>query len=364
MNSPYLYVRTLRQVDFSVFNVQDGQKTYYDSQFGRSVPYSSGQQTKRSILELLSAELGAAPAPTTFVLRVSKPGKDGKRSLGEGEPLSACDPTYPDQLLGGYMRAGKGGGERTVKRRSPLSISAMRLLHPLLGGIAKENITFDRSDKPHDTIIRVLDENERVMSEEEVLALLGDKDRSLYRKWIPENARATGLYVHDVAIDLRTLFCVTTNQFEPELSREMVGKLRDNGWADAQNAFGQCLVCPAAQREDMARALAKALLNWRIYTNQARTFSPMPMLAVAVSANANVIANAIRAQLSEDNERKAVPIVEDLPGARLFVSPAAEGYVRTQLASPAALEAAEAHIAEVLLAYPYESQPLAARPAA
>ena len=38
----------------------------------------------------------------------------------------------------------------TVKRRSPLSISAMRPLHPLLGGLEreKENISFDRTSHP------------------------------------------------------------------------------------------------------------------------------------------------------------------------------------------------------------------------
>lgn len=33
-----------------MFCVEDGQKTYYDPQFGRNLPYSSGQQVKRSVL--------------------------------------------------------------------------------------------------------------------------------------------------------------------------------------------------------------------------------------------------------------------------------------------------------------------------
>lgn len=41
---------------------------------------------------------------------------------------------------------------------------------------------------------------------------------NLYRKWIPDNTRATGLFVYDVAIDLRRLFCVPTNQLEPEIT--------------------------------------------------------------------------------------------------------------------------------------------------
>jgi len=62
------------------------------------------------------------------------------------------------------MRAGDG---ITVKRRSPLSISAMRPLHPLLAGVDKENLTFDRSDKPdrHPVNVRMGD---KLLTDEEI----------------------------------------------------------------------------------------------------------------------------------------------------------------------------------------------------
>ena len=123
---PYIYLRGLRHIDLSVFCVESGQKSYWDPVFKVQVPFSSGQQVKRSILDTINSELLVDPSSVTFVFDVNNKG-----ALGEGEVLSLCDPQYYDQLLGGWMKAAKGGKERTLKRRSPFSISAMRLLHPL-----------------------------------------------------------------------------------------------------------------------------------------------------------------------------------------------------------------------------------------
>ena len=65
------------------------------------------------------------------------------------------------------------------------------------------------------------------MSEKDIKKLLDGTDRSLYRKWIPYNKRATGLFVYDVAIDLRTLFCISMNPFEPEVKDEVAVELRE-----------------------------------------------------------------------------------------------------------------------------------------
>ena len=77
-------------------------------------------------------------------------------------------------------------------------------------------------------------------TEEQIEAMLSGTDRSLLRKWIPDNYRATGLFVYDIAIDLRTLFCVSTNQFEPEISKEMIASLEEKGWIKSKNVFGEC----------------------------------------------------------------------------------------------------------------------------
>ena len=347
----FIYLRGLKHAENAVFCVEKGQKSYYDPQFGYQVPYSSGQQVKRSILSTLTEELGVEPAPTTFVFDVKE------KSLGEGEVLSICDPTYPDQLLGGWMRAVKEGKERTVKRRSPLSISSMHPLHPLLVSKSKEDITFDRSDKPEIHKVKVRDAQGNELSEEQIEAMLSGTDRSLFRKWIPDNYRANGLFIYDIAIDLRTLFCVSTNQYEPELSKEMIAQLEEKGWKRSKNVFGECLVLPKEEREKIIPALAKALINWRITSNQARTFSIMETLAVAISDNANTLAGAIRAKLIEDgNKPKAKPIVDETAGAELFVTLPCSSYIVTENESAYALQKAEERLIQLMKEFDYENQ--------
>jgi hypothetical protein len=351
--NPFIYLRGLRRADHTVFVVQDGQKTYRDPMYPRiSLPYSSGQQVKRSIIESIIAELGEQQSETTFVFNVNS-----QNQLGEGEVLSICDPTFADQLLGGWM-AVQGGAGRNIKRRSPLSISAMRPLHPLLASANdKETITFDRSDKPEIPKVIVKSVNGDIMTDEQVAEFLEGTNKSLRRKWIPDNRRATGLFVFDVAIDLRTLFSVSTNEFEPELSKATKEKLISDGWIESKNAFGACLVCPEDRRKQIIPALAKALINWRITTNQARTYSPQETLALAISENANRLAGTIRAKLIEDEENRAKPIVdENIPGANVFVTLSGAGYVQVHSETYDALDRAEAKLIEILMEYSYESQ--------
>ena len=71
--------------------------------------YSSGQQVKRSVIEALELPFAAI----TFNWEIDKQGKAGMK-----EPHSPCDPSFPDQLLGGYMKA--QSDSYTVKRRSPI----------------------------------------------------------------------------------------------------------------------------------------------------------------------------------------------------------------------------------------------------
>ncbi len=346
-----IYIRTLKRAEHTVFCVADGQKTYFDPQFRVAVPYSSGQQVKRSLIDALTNAINEVPAPTTFLFDVDKDGK-----MKEGEVYATCDPSSADQLFGGWMKAGKGGVERTIKRRSPLSISAMRGLHPLLAGTPTENISFDRSDRPNNAVI-VRNEKGEVLSDEQIAELLVGKDRSLSRKWIPDNKRANGLFVQDMAIDLRRLFCVVQNPLEPEITKETEQKLIENGWKETETVFGKCLVAPKSVREKLIPALAYAIVNWTITSNQSRTFSLMETLAVAISDNANKIANSIRAKLHEEDDRKAVPIVEEeLLGVESYVTLAASGYIRTKKESADALEKAQQRLVDLMMAFDYENQ--------
>lgn len=346
---PYIYLRALKHVEHTVFCVSEGQKKYYDSQFNRPVAYSSGQQVKRSILQELTDLMGVQMAPVTFNYNIN-----AKKELENKEPWSPCDPTYVDQLLGGWMRAGDGP---TKKRRSPLSISAMHPLHPLLAGIEKENLTFDRSDRPEQHPVNVRLGN-KLLSEDEIEKFLNENNRTLPRRnWIPDNDRTTGLFVYDVAIDLRTLFCVSTNQHEPEITPEMIESLKAKGWKESENIFGKCLVLPQEQRKKIIPALAKALLNWRITSNQTRTFSLMETLAVAISDNANTLSAAIRAKLVDDTDKpKAKPVLDATVGADVFVTLPCAGYVQTELESVDALQKAEEKLIKLLSAFDYEHQ--------
>jgi len=346
-----IYVRTLKRADHTVFCVADGQKTYFEPQFNRVIPYSSGQQIKRSIMDRLSIELNEIPAPVTFLSDVTK-----KNEITEGEVFGTCDPSHFDQLLGGWMKAIKGGKEKTVKRRSPFSISAMRALHPLLAGINKENITFDRSGRSNNKVI-VRDSDGNNLSEDDIKKMLEDKDRSLVRKWIPDNKRVTGLFVQDIAIDLRRLFCVSLDIYEPEISQPTEEKLKKNGWIQTKNIFGDCLLAPFEMREKLVPAIAKAILNWQITSNQSRTFSLMETLAVAVSDNANKIASSIRGKLSEEHEKRSVPVIEEqLGGVDMFITLSADGYVITKSEKAEALELAEKNIVERMKNFDYEKQ--------
>lgn len=349
----FIYLRGLKHAAFTVFCVENGQKFYYDPQFNVKVPFSSGQQVKRSVLEKLNDILGVQPSPTEFYFDVDKKG-----ALKEGEVLSSCNPHYVDQLLGGWMRTPKGGKEKAVKRRSPLSISAMTPLHPLLSGLPKENISFDRSDRPNAHKVVVRDANGNVLTDEQVCNFLDGNDRSLYRKWIPDNNRATGLFVYDVAIDLRRLFCVSTNQFEPEITADMVESLKADGWIVVNTAFGECLLMPKEQREQLVPAIADALLDWQITSNQARTFSLMETLAVAISDNANTLAAAIRAKLIDDNESKpkARPIIDENAGAKTFIALPCANYTVTETESADALVRARQELIDRMMAFDYENQ--------
>lgn len=353
--NPFIYLRALRYVEHSVFSVADGQKFYRDPLFGNKSAYSSGQQVKRSILDSMTSSLNVPFASITFNWTINKENK-----AEQGEAWSVCDPSFPDQLIGGYMKAEKDTA--TVKRRSPLSISAMRPLHPLLGGLENEGeaMSFDRSstaDRHKVNVFKEVDGKREKMSAEELENWLTSTRRSLPpKKWIEPQKRASGLFVYDVAIDLRTLFCVSVNQMEPELYPETIEKLKAAGWIESENIFGRCLSCPQQERNRIISALADALLNWRITSNQARTFSLMETLAVAISSNANQVAYAIRAELDTELERKANPIIDETSTAKIFLTPSISGFIKGTSGNAKALDDAATYLAEQMSVFPYEKQ--------
>ncbi|MDT7858118.1 hypothetical protein RQM47_15835 [Rubrivirga sp. S365] len=350
-----LYVRGLRQVEHTVFAVADGQKTYRDPLAnGREMAYASGQQVKRSLLDTFADEIGEARAPVTFYKVLSK------GALKDGEPHSACDPSYPDQLIGGWMRAEKrseSSDSRRVRRRAPLSVSAFRPVSPHLARVnTEEALTFDRRDSdPATNKVVVRDAKGNVVSDEALAEFLDENDRELTRlNYLAPQKRAYGLYVYDVAVDMRRLFSVSTADEDPELDAATIEKLRGEGWTEV----GHTLVAPEAERERIVPALAYALLHWSITSNQARTFSPMPPLAVALADRADKIATAIRADLDPEAglSRPSATVVLDSVGEdSLFVTPVARGVLRGVDASANAMDQAQAEIERRLRVYDYEA---------
>jgi hypothetical protein len=351
--NPFIYLRGLRYVEHTVFAVNDGQKYFVDPQFGKRIAYSSGQQVKRSILESLDLPIAAI----TFNWEIDK--KDQKAS--QKEPHSPCDPSYPDQLLGGYMKAESGA--LTVKRRSPLSISAMTPLHPLLGGIEypTENLSFDRTSHPevHKVNVYWKDGSKRTkLTDDELEKWLTDNKRSLpNRAFIQDETRVSGLYTYDVAIDLRRLFCVSTNKLEPELFPNSENELKEKGWIETKNIFGKCLLCPEDKRNEIIDRLCKSLIDWRITSNQARAFSLMETRAIAIGKDANQIAYSIRGELSEDTERPtAVPRIDHNAAVDLFLTPTISASIAGESGDAKALENAKAKLKEMILDFPFEKQ--------
>ncbi len=188
--------------------------------------------------------------------------------------------------------------------------------------------------------------------------MLDGSNRSLRRKWIQGNKRTSVLFIYDIALDLRTLFCVSLNHLEPELSEETIKELRKAGWSESENTFGKCLLAPEERRKQLIPALANAIINWRILTNQSRTYSPMEVLAVSISQNANKITQTIRAKLIEESEKPiAKPVIDDtIPDSNIFVTLSGGGYFSTNIESIDALEKAEEKLIKLMEKFPYENQ--------
>jgi hypothetical protein len=141
------------------------------------------------------------------------------------------------------------------------------------------------------------------------------------------------------------------------MAEATIEKLRSEGWVESENVFGKCLVAPKALREKWISGLAKAIINWRITSNQSRTFSLMDTLAISISYNANKIGGSIRAKLSEEDSRKADPIIdENLDGVDTFITLQAGGYLHTKGETADALEEAEQFLIDKMVAFDYENQ--------
>jgi hypothetical protein len=159
-----------------------------------------------------------------------------------------------------------------------------------------------------------------------------------------------------MAIDLRTLFCVSVNQMEPEVYPETLEKLKARGWLETVNVFGRCVVCPEPDRKRIIESLSDALLNWRITSNQSRTFSLMETLAVAISSNANQIAYAIRAELDTESEYKARPVIDETAHAKIYLTPTISAFIKGSSGNAMAIDDATSYLIKQIESFPFEKQ--------
>lgn len=362
MKNDYLIVRTLRKVEFTVFCVDADQKQYYDKQFGVKLPYSSGQQTKRSIMESILNVLNLRHAPIVYNFEVNKD------KLEQKEITQPCDPTYTDQLIGGWMstpakKGGKNDGDDEVveatdknayKRRSPFSISAMTAVHPLLASLVNESkMTFDRTDS-NDEIMVVRDSKGKEMDEDAIKAFLEKSNSKLTkRKLIQGKDRANGFFKLDVAIDLRKLFRVPILLHDMEMSEDTAKKLKSEGWIEVNDNLGTWLELPKKYHVQFAEAIAWGIVNWKITSNQSRTYDAMPVLSVAISQRADEIPNVIRGEIDEiDGKIKGKLVVDtNYPNTKVYSTNLLKGYLKDAETSYTAIDDAVNHIKNVILDY-------------
>lgn len=363
MKNRYLFIKGLRVAENTVFGVSKGQKTYWHN--GKEYAYSSGQQVKRSLMDYFLQTLGEDRAEIEF----SHVLKKGKKS--QGTAISSCNPLYADQLIGGYMQAntrkaegsqseGEEAEKMVIKRRSPLSISALRPLHPTLTTVFEDALTFDRSAEPSLHKVRIYEEAGKEAGKSRQIEIVGDRlnkwleenQDPLMRWWLKAEKKTTGLFAFDIAIDLDKLFSLSIQQIEPEISLTTISLLKENGWIE-KNGY---LICPAPKRQEIINALAEAIVNWRITSNQSRSYSPQETIALAIGHNASMVSAAIRAELIDDIEfDKAIPrIDQSIKDVSVFVHPSAKGFVKGLETDNEALLKAEKHIKTALMAYNFE----------
>ena len=352
----YLYLRGAKHVIHTVFCVDDGgQKTYFDEQFKRPCAYSSGQQIKRSIIDLILERLNLEYPPVTFVKKV-KTSEKGKKSIGEGNIIVTPEITSPSHLLGGFWKNHSTEEDDDIlKRRAPLSIGAMSPLHPLLASVYKEDLVYNREQVPN-TFVEFHDKDGGLMAEADVVTLLKELNSSADKKksqYVKGNKRTTGLFAFDIGIDLRALFTV----HEDEIDKKTYEALLSTGWVPTKYHYGNGITLPKKLREEYISVIADSIVDWRILTNQSRTFSPMETIALSIGNNASMVRQSIRAELTGDwSNLSAIPVVEKNEEVEIFSSPSLSAHMFNKFDKEKSIEIAKQYIKDALLSFDYENQ--------
>ena len=351
-----IYIKLLKKANHTVFGVgENGQKLYYDPVHRKKVPYSSGQQVKRCIIDSLvdNLEVDRAEAIMNFSF-------EGKK-IEQKEITELCDPSYPDQLIAGWMLAASKKEKRNdddgeiLKRRSPLSISAMTPLHPNLASYYSETVTHDRSQEYNDEMVLRKGDKEEWRNDE-IENFLQEKNKSISKnKWIGYETRANGLFTVDMAIELEKLFTVPIKLFDKEVSKKTEDKLRNDGWESVMIKNIEHLQLPPEKIYEYSDAIAQSLINWLIKSNQSRTYSPMPVISIAISDASFKPSYAIKADKVrvDGNISARLTIDENVRGVNLYTTPIANEYFfgGEITTNPNAIEDAKEYIEKEIINY-------------
>ena len=344
-----IFIRGVRKIENGVFAVdKNGQKQYYDAEFGVWVPFASGQQVKRCVIEKSSDILDLKMSTVEFIFKASTENvsKGKKKKLAEHIAKQTCNPSDFDQLIGGYMNTELG-----VKRTSPLSLNAFVPLHVFLCTTNKELISFDRRNS--NGIYSFYDDKNNPTTPEEIQKVLetGEIEKAKAMKYIPDNKRANGLFRFDIEIDINRLFAVDLSEYNPEIKKEMEEELVAKGWQ--YNKEKTHLLMPEDKRPAIIDAIAYAVVHWTFNSNKSRTLNANSTLAVAITDKPNDVTRAIRAKIVDEENKKA-KMVLDFSKGNVFISPEIEEHLEIDYKEELDLEVGIKYIADKIKSFKYE----------
>jgi len=351
----FIHIRGLKFVEHTVFCVsENGQKTFFDPIHQKTCALSSGQQVKRSIMTAVASEIRQSMPVVTFTKKVTI-NKEGNKTIGEGHIIIEPDIKNSYHLMGGFWKSVVNEKGDPLSRRSPLKISGMTPIHPLLATVYKENISYNRKNTENTFVKFIYDDNQEVPKEEldEILKEVGKKMTDYSpTQFIRDQKRTSGLFKFDIEIDLRKLFTINLSETDPEIYPEDIEHLKENGWKEIQYDFGKALVAPKEIRDKIGRAVAKGIMKWKIDTNQSTTYSPMETMAMIISNDASHITSAIRGELIDDDKAK---LIVDDSIEKVFCSDSLKAIIAYHKKSND-IKDAENYIFEKIMEFDFENQ--------
>lgn len=347
MSKRFIYFKGVRNVECGKICVADGQKTYYDPIGNVSVPYGSASQTKRQIMEKACSDMELSVVNYEYTV-------DKNGVPKQAQSITQNNPIFVDLLLGGYMTTKNKEDEsknETLKRTSPLNISAFVPTSSKLVTLSRKLMgTSSKDDKRTNVVLKF--NNNQVIDGEEAKQWLDDNNRKK-TTFTFYDEMFSGLFKYEVAIDKETLFSVSINGYEKEISDATKEQMIAEGWELGTNSYGDCLIAPKAVREIVAKKLARAIVEWEHNSNQSTHYSMATTTICSVSYSPRQCANSIYVTTDDDNKSRLVADIDY--NENIFVEKSAKNLVDCDdsVVSAMAMERAIDMIESMILDYQY-----------